>query len=119
MAVSVYTTAELDNICKMPETAFVKRVLSMTLKQGLMFRRDLQVSLARYSKRIKAVGEFDPIQAGIIRRCYIVEKMCRRAFIAAVFPKALKVGATMGLDRRRVKADVLNKWEKLIARSSF
>lgn len=119
MAVSVYTTAELDNICKMPENVFSRRVLNMTLKQGLMFRRDLQVSLAGYSKRSKAVGEFDPIQAGIIRRCYIVEKICRRAFIAAIFPKALKVGATMGLDRKRIKKDVLNKWEKLIARSSF
>lgn len=119
MAIAVYSDTELANLSRMPTAVFQRKLASLSMREALIFRRNLQISLASYSKRRGARDAFDPLQAAIIKACYLIEKTCRTTFLAATFAKAWRIGQLRGMSKAAVKTDVLKKWEKLIARSNY
>lgn len=119
MAIAVYSEGEMRNLAMTPDTVFKSKIMGMSLKDVLIFRRNLQISLAQYTKNARLSGKTDMMQIRIIQHCGTIERMARATFLSATLPRALRVGATSGLTPAKIKSDVLKKWEKLIARSSY
>lgn len=119
MAIAVYSESELRAFALLDRTERLTRMARMSIKEALIFRRNLQISLVKYAARHRQVGAYDTIVAGIYKALHDLESLTRRAFVAALAPQYARAVGNDAASRKRAKKQALEKWEKLLARSSY
>lgn len=119
MAIAVYSEAELRAFASLDRTKRLTRMARMSIKEALIFRRNLQISLVQYAAKHKQNGAFDVTVAGVYRALHDLESLTRRAFVAALAPQYARAVGNDAASRKRAKKQALEKWEKLLARSSY
>lgn len=119
MAVRVYSPAELNNIAQMQAHDFKTSLRSMTPHRAMLLRRNLQISLAHYSKSIPSRNGGTHIHKGITKACSIIEMACYRAYMHSRFPREWAIAQGRGVPKRAVKKKIKADWEKFVKRNSY
>lgn len=122
MAVSLLNPTDLILISRMNNEETHKLIASKSINQALIFRRNLQISLADYSKNHPAVGRFDIVQGKIIGICKQIELGARDAYSLTMWRqlKKSKLYSEMSeKERWKHKIKIRDEWEKIIARFSY
>lgn len=120
MAISIYTTAELEHIASAPAKFISKKMAGTTAKQALLFRRNLQISLSAYSTRNPSRnGKLDPVQAGIIWVCRQIEMRAREAFMRHYSPRLWPEAQAKGMSKLTLKQELKKRWEEVLAKTGY
>jgi hypothetical protein len=121
MAVSMFNDTDLKIIAGM-EVQKLRSILGgKSINEILIFRRNLQISLANYSKKNRSKnGKLDPIHGAIIGLCHQIETMARNTFTLGYWRRVKREIKGLTPDSKRTwKIKIKNEWEKIIMRFSF
>lgn len=120
MAVSMLTDTDLRLLAGMDTKALRKLLMTKSVREALIFRRNLQISLAAYSKSHPAIGRVDVIQGQIIGICHQIESAARNAFTVSYWRKIKAKYPNMTLiERVSRKGTIRKEWEKLLKSFSY
>lgn len=120
MAVTFLSDTDLRLMAAMPPAKLRKILSTMSLREALIFRRNLQVSLASYSKKHPARGSLDLIQGQVIGICKQIENAARDAYTVAFWRKIKAAHPNMTqTEKFGRKYKIKTDWEKLLKTYSY
>jgi hypothetical protein len=120
MAISFFTDTDLRLLAGMAVKDLRKLLMTKSVREALIFRRNLQVSLASYSKTHPAIGHIDMIQGQVIGICKQIEMAARNAFTVTYWRKIKEKYPNMTLiERVSRKTTIRTEWEKLLKSFSY
>lgn len=115
MAISMLSDTDLRLLAGMNHTELKRLISTKTIREALIFRRNLQISLTAYSKKHPAIGRLDPIQGNAILICKRIEDEARNAYTLTswrrIKAKNPNFTLTEKIERKRT---ILTAWEKLL-----
>lgn len=118
MAVRIYTDTELRAIASF-DVKMMKRFVPRRVREAMLLRRNLQISLAYYSKmQRRGASGLDQVQGGIIHLCRMIELWARDAFMRYYFPRRLAAAAGR-VSRVQVKETLKAEWERYAKRVAY
>ena len=117
---TIYGQADLVLIGAMNDAQLGKFLNGLSAKQALNIRRNLQVSLAVYSKKHPAIGRLDQVQGSVILICKKIEEAVRNAYTLQKWRKIKAQYPNMSaLEKQERKNLVKANWEKFIKAHSY
>ena len=119
MAVRIYTDAELVKLSTLPAAVITKGIKNKSVKEVLLLRRNLLISLSAYSTKHPSRGRLDKVQAGTIWICKQIETTARDAFMRFYFPRLWATEKARGASKLTVKLNLKKKWEDIIKRTGY
>jgi hypothetical protein len=121
MAVSFLTETDLRLLAGMSHADLKKLVSTKSVREALIFRRNLQISLTSYSKLHPAIGgKLDIVHASILGICRHIEIAARDAFCLSYWRKMKAKFPGMSLTERvERKSKIKTDWEKLLKTLSY
>lgn len=120
MAVSLFNDTDLRLLCKMSHSELKKVLATKTVKEALIFRRNLQISLTQYSKKFPAIGRLDEVQGNALLICKQIENAARNAFTVTGWRKIKASMPNMSLTEKiERKSFIKAQWEKLLRTYSY
>ena len=120
MAISIYGKEDLIRIATMPTKLVSMKMAGKSVKEVLLLRRNLQISLTAYSKIYPAKnGRLDPVHAGIIWVMKQIEMRAREAFMKHYFPRMWPESKRKGMSKLSLKIDLKKQWESILKKASF
>lgn len=127
-AVSRLTESEFIAICRMTKPEILRILWPMTFPQQMMLRRDIQISLARYSKGkpvlVAAGGEVarvesHDIQLRALSLCQLIERRVRNAYLPAMTSKIILRYPYVAKNPQKVKSLAKAKWSRFCVKHSY
>ena len=121
MAVSIFSTADLILISQMTTDKLQMFVDNRSVRNALILRRNLQISLTHYSNvNPSRGGRLDMVQAKIISIIKLIETAARNAYTIHKWRDAKKKNPVM-TEREKIikKKEIKRSWERFIAGASF
>lgn len=119
MAIAIYSESELQNFSALPRRRRLLQMARFSIHEALIFRRNIQISMAKYAEKHRQEGAFDPVIAGCYSALHDLETLARRAFVSAFAPRMRAAAAGDAEAYKRARKSILARWEKLFARSSY
>lgn len=114
MAVSIFNNTDLKLLADMKHEDLRKIVAVKTIRELLIFKRNLQISLASYSKMNPAHDKLNYIQGSIIGLCKQIENAARDSF-TLLFWRKIKAKYPNMTPTERVsrKHKIKTEWERI------
>lgn len=119
MAIAIYSQSELRNFASMPRAVRASKLAKFSIKEALIFRRNIQMSMSKYAAIHRQGASFDPTVAGAYQGLHDLETLARRAFVRAHLPAMRSFAGGDKQKYARARSTVLAAWEKLLAKSSY
>lgn len=120
MAVSMFNEVDLRLLCAMSNFELKRVLATKTIREALIFRRNLQISLADYSKRHPAIGKIDAIQGNALLVCKRIEDEARNAYTLTGWRRLKAANPNMTLTQKVERKEKLKRsWELLLKSFSY
>lgn len=120
MAVTMLNDTDLRLLCGMSDIELRRLISTKTIREALIFRRNLQISLADYSKKHPAIGRIDRIQGNALLICKRIEDEARNAYTLTGWRRLKASNPNMTLTQRIERKEKLKKsWESLLKTYSY
>ena len=117
---SIYSDADLILISKMDDAMLGRFLGGMSARQALTIRRNLQISLAHYSKKFPARKKLDLVHGSTLLICRKIERAVRDAYTLQKWRK-IKAQFPRLSEREKIekKNEIKANFEKFIAANSY
>lgn len=123
MAIGIYSAEELAKIATLPVKFLSRKLANMNVREVLLLRRNLQISLAAYSTKKKVERRYKPrldnAEAGIIFVCRQIEMRAREAYFKHCFKRSWPDAQTKGVTKLAFKQILNAKWEKILSQTGY
>lgn len=124
MAISIMSDNDLVLISKMSTEKLRAMIAPMNVREAMIFRRNLQISVASYSKKHRGhddkMGGLDFVQAQIIGICAQIERQARNAFSITSWRKCKKEKKDMTYSEKfQEKERIKREWDKVLKTFSY
>lgn len=114
MSISEMSLREFIHLVYLPKEQLWTHLVKLTPMKIMAFRRAMQISLSRYSRKMSTM---DDVQLTAIGQIQYIENYCRRRYFKDMGAEIRKKYTTYS--EAQIKETTRDKWEKFVKKMSY